>query len=76
MNAIVSGQFLKAGHYHSKKQDKDIPQVLILSGDDTITIDNVPPIYAKDMQMGDELEIPVRVYNGNYGLRVVFDNGQ
>lgn len=73
MKAVISGEFLKMSSYHSEKKNADIPQVILFDGQDAITVDAVPSDYGKGKKLGDKMTVPVKVYNGQYGLRISYD---
>lgn len=73
MNAIIKGQFLKMDSYHSEKQGKDVPVLVLFDGRESIRVDGFKVPADKVYKMGDVMNVPVRIFNSQYGLRVSFD---
>jgi len=73
MECILTGQFLRKDFYHSEKKKADIPQALILNGKETVQVDGVPEKWGEGFKMGDPVRIPVRIFAGQYGLRVAYN---
>lgn len=75
MKAIITGTFLSMGSYHSDKKNCDIPQAVLYDGErETITVDGVPSEFGKALKLGDSVELPVKIYSSQYGLRVQYDS--
>jgi hypothetical protein len=75
MKAVIQGTFLGMSSFHSEKKNKDIPQAILYDGEkDNITVDDVPAGYADKVKFGDQVELPVKIYSGQYGLRVSYDS--
>ena len=72
MKAILRGQFLKMDSYYSKKLDKEIPVLVLFDGEESVRVGEISNEYS--FSFGDEIVVAVRVFNGQYGLRIVFDH--
>lgn len=73
MQAILTGKFMEAGSRTNNKTGEVIPYAMIYSGKEVVQVINAD---LSAMEFGGEVQIPVTISEGNYGLyiRVVVDD--
>ena len=73
MQAILTGKFMEAGSRTSSKTGDVIPYAMIYSGKEVVQVLNAD---LSTMEFGGEVQIPVTISVGNYGLyiRAVVDD--
>lgn len=67
MNAILTGKFMEAGSRTNSKTGEAIPYAMIYSGKEVVQVLNAD---LSEMEFGGEVQIPVTITLGNYGLYV------
>lgn len=67
MKAILQGQFMEAGSRTNIKTGEVIPYAMIYSGKEVVQVQNAD---LSCMEFGGDVEIPVTISQGNYGLYV------
>lgn len=73
MQAILTGKFMEGGSRTNTKTGEVIPYAMIYSGKEVVQVLNAD---LSGMEFGGEVEIPVTISEGNYGLyiRAVVDD--
>lgn len=75
MQAILTGKFMEGGSRTNQKTGEVIPYAMIYSGKEVVQVMNAD---LTEMEFGGEVQIPVTISVGNYGLfiRAVVDDDQ
>lgn len=67
MKAILTGKFMESGIRTNSKTGEVIPYAMIYSGKEVVQVINAD---LSAMEFGGDVQIPVNVSVGNYGLYV------
>ena len=67
MQVILTGKFMEAGSRTNSKSGEIIPYAMIYSGKDVVQVLNAD---LSSMEFGGDVQIPVTISQGNYGLYV------
>lgn len=73
MKAVLVGRFMEAGSRTNSKTGEVIPYAMVYSGKEVVQVLNAD---LSAMEFGGEVQIPVNISVGNYGLfiRAVVDD--